>query len=401
MLFHIALKDLKVIFRDRKALAIMLAMPLMIVMILGFALGSMFNQELAIQRFSVGVVNHDEGMMSQVFINEVLRKNMKDIFSTFVVDEIQADQMLKDNTVPCVIIIPEDFSKNIDSKAATKVEIKTNDDTHLKDGIVRSVTEGFAQGITRSLIVSEIAEDVYRKYDLPVNKPFEGMSDKSAIMFDLQKKLGNEMLEFKAEEQEKERSLTAMEYYAAAMLVMFLLFGANMGTRLIVEERENRTLGRIMSARPGKVTLITGKFLGLMFICLAQATILMLFTRIFYGVVWGSSLPGLLLITLSSVFAAASFGMFIAAIAKTPKAADGFGQLFIQVFTVLGGGMWPVYLMPDAMKTIAKFTLNWWAFNGYHNIMLGMGAGKVLPACGILLLMGTIYLGAGVLRFRV
>lgn len=401
MLLHIALKDLKILFRDRKALAVMLAMPLLIVLILGFALNGVFSNELAVQKFSIAVVNKDEGLMSQIFINRVLRSEMSKMFATFVVDESNAGDMLKNKTVPVVITIPENFSKDIENRKPVKLEIKSNDEGQFKANIVRSVTDGFAQSISQSYAGAFAVVDVFKKYKIPIEKQMEGMSDASAMMAALQGRLGNGMLEFNGQEQEKNKSLSAMGYYAAAMLVMFLLFGANMGTRLIIEEREKMTLGRIMSARPGKVILITGKFLGLMIICLAQAFILMAFMRIFYRVAWGTSIAGILAVTLCSAFAAAAFGMFIAAIAKTPKAADGFGQMFIQVFTIVGGGMIPIYIMPEAMKTAAKFTLNWWAFSGYHNLMLGMDVFSVLPACGILLLMGVAYLSFGILKFRV
>ncbi|MHB8126657.1 MAG: ABC transporter permease [Desulfitobacteriaceae bacterium] len=401
MLFHIALKDLKIIFRDRKALAVMLVMPLIIVMILGSALGNVFNKELVVQKFSIGVVNHDEGILSQIFINQVLRENMAKMFNTFVVDEEKANEMQKEKVVPCIIVIPQDFSADLEKNIPVKLMIRSTDDGQLKSSIVQSVTEGFAKNISLGYAGAFAAGEVFHKYAIPVTKPSASMSEVSAIMSELQKKLGSEMLEFVVVEQEKQKSLSAIEYYSAAMLVMFLLFGANMGSRLIIEERENKTLGRIISARPGKVTLIAGKFLGLTLICFVQATILIVFTHFFYRINWGSSLSGLLLTTLAAVFAAAAFGIFIAALARTPKAADGLGQLFIQTFTILGGGMFPIYLMPDSMKTIAKFTLNWWAFNGYHNLMLHNDLTTVLPGCGVLLLMGIAYLGAGVLRFRV
>ncbi|MCX7843113.1 MAG: ABC transporter permease [Clostridia bacterium] len=401
MLLHIALKDLKIIFRDRQALAVMLVMPLLIVVILGSALGSSFSPQLAIQRFTVGVVNNDEGLMSQIFINEVLRGKLSDMFSTFVIDEQKAEEMLKSEAAPAVIVIPEGFSESIENGKPVRIDIKAHGDSRLKSGIVRSVTEGFAENLSMGYAGAFATLDTLKKYNIPFNAQANGVSNATAIMGGLQKKLGSEMLKFKEIDQEKQKTISAMSYYSAAMLVMFLLFGANTGTKLIIEERESRTLGRLISARPGKAALITGKFLGLMLICFTQAVILIIFTQLFYGVNWGVSLTGIALVTLSSAFAAAAFGMFIAAIARTVKVADGLGQLFIQAFTVIGGGMWPIYLMPEPVKIAARFTLNWWAFNGYHDLMMGMNPQTVLPYCGILVLMGLAYLSFGILKFRV
>jgi ABC-2 type transport system permease protein len=209
------------------------------------------------------------------------------------------------------------------------------------------------------------------------------------------------LVKFTEVNEEKKRNLSGIQYYSAAMLVMFMLFGSNYGTKLMVEERESRTLGRLMSTRVSRVTLITGKFLGLFLICLTQSLILMVFTRLVYGVHWGNSLPGLALVTLCAVFAGAALGMLIASLAKTVKAADGIGQLFIQTFTIIGGGMIPIYVMPESIRFMANFTLNWWAMKGYNDLMMGMGVTAVLPYCGILALMGAAYLTLGVWRFKV
>ena len=192
-----------------------------------------------------------------------------------------------------------------------------------------------------------------------------------------------------------------MQYYGVAMLAMFLLFGANTATRLMVDERENKTLGRILCAKPSKLILIAGKFIGLMIICFVQATILISFTGLFYGISWGSSFVGIFVVTLSACFAAAGFGMFISAIAKSQQAVEGLGQIFIQGFTLIGGGMIPIYIISPAIKNISRLTINWWVLHGYHDLMLGHGIITVLPYCLILLIMGVFYLSIGAVRFRV
>lgn len=402
MLFHIALKDLKIMFRDRKALAILLVMPALIMFILGSAFGNMFSSGPAIQKFSVGVVNKDDGLLSQVFINNVLRQGMPDMVETYVVSEEKANDMLKEKTVPSIVIIPENFSKDIEDNRQVVVEIKSISEGGIKSGIIRSAAGFFAQNISLGYAGAFAALDVFKRYNIPVQNPIAGMSDATALMADLQKKLSAGVVDFSEKNQEKERNtLSAIQYYSAAMLVMFLLFGASNGTKLIIEERESMTLGRILSSRAHKATLISGKFLGLFLICFVQAVILIAFTSLVYRVNWGPSILSILFVTLCAVFASTGFGMFIAAISRTPKMADGLSQLFIQSFTLVGGGMIPIYIMPEAMKPIAKVTLNWWAFSSYHNLMLGTGVYSVLPFCGILVLMGLVYLGIGITRFRI
>jgi ABC-2 type transport system permease protein len=401
MFFHIAFKDLKIIFKDRKALAVMLVMPALIMLILGSSLGSSFSIDLKVQKFAVGVVNKDRGIMSQVFINKVLRENLSDLFETFVVEEDEANSMLKKNTVPSVIIIPEGFTRNIEANKPVRMEVKTQLFGQFQGSIVKTVAEGFAESTSVNYAGAFAVADTMDQYKIPFPAAAGGVSKATMIMSELQKDIEGELVKFTEVNEEKKRNLSGIQYYSAAMLVMFMLFGSNYGTKLMVEERESRTLGRLMSTRVSRVTLITGKFLGLFLICLTQSLILMVFTRLVYGVHWGNSLPGLALVTLCAVFAGAALGMLIASLAKTVKAADGIGQLFIQTFTIIGGGMIPIYVMPESIRFMANFTLNWWAMKGYNDLMMGMGVTAVLPYCGILALMGAAYLTLGVWRFKV
>ncbi len=400
MILNIALKDLKVIFRDRKALAIMLVMPAVIMLILGSALGPMFESTLIIDKFMIAVVDKDGSLNSQRFYQDFLRGEMSDMFETFVVDEEKANEMLRKEIVPSIIVIPEEFGINISNNSPVQIEVRSSAGESFKTSIVKSVAEGYANGYSRYNAVSVALEEILKdKLDM-IEKPISGLSDRDALMIDLQGKLENSFIDFNEDNQEKNKIVTGMQYYCAGMLVMFVLFGAGMGVKHMTEERENRTLGRLMTTRAGKASVLAGKFLGLMLITFTQALILILFTAIVYRVNWGGSVLGVLAVTISCTFTASGLGMMIAAITKTMKAAEGISQLVVQLFTILGGGMIPIYIMPDAVKTMSKVTLNWWAVNGYYDLMLGSSFVAVLPYCAVMVLMGILYLGIGVTRFR-
>ncbi len=400
MVLHIAFKDLKVLIKDRKAIMMLLLMPALIMLILGTALGSTFSSELAVKKFPIGVVNKDEGQMSQIFINMVLRGDLSKTLSTFVVDEGKANEMLKNKAVSSIIIIPEDFSEKVDGFKDVKLEIKSNADDKIKSNIVESVARGFAHSTSVNYGSAYALIDTFNEFKLPVPSPENGMSKATAVMMELQKNLNSEMVKFKEANQEKTKSVSAMQYYSAAMLVMFLMFSAMSAISNMIEERENRTLSRIMGTRATKVRLVAGKCIGLLLIGGAQSLILIVFTRLVYGVDWGEPLFGLGLITLCAVFACSGLGMFVAAVSKTLKAANGIGTTIVQVFTAIGGGMIPIYVLPAFIRTLSNVTPNWQAMDGYYKLMQGAGVAAVLPNCLLLAAMGIVYLGIGILKFR-
>ena len=411
MIFQIAMKDLKIVFRDKKALAIMLVMPAVIMFILGNALGPMFEDSNPIERFTVVVVNKDEGILSQVLINDVFRKHGSDVLNTFLEsDEDKANEMLKNKKVSSVVIIPEGFTRRFFEGYDTNIGVKTQADQQYKASIVKSLTEGFCRQIFLYWAAAssgvEVLSEVPKEEGILGEKSEEFPPDLNSLMFDMQQKTGEGILEFyediesNGEGQEKHETVSGMQYYSAAMLVMFILFGASTGTKLMVEERQSNTLGRLLTTGVGKVSLVAGKFLGLLLITFTQAMILIVFTRFSYGVDWGRSIDGVVIITVCAAFSGSGLGMMIGSMAKTSSGAEGLSQLFIQTFTIIGGGMMPLYMMPGFLRVIAKGTLNWWAVNGYYDLMLGSGFTDILPCCGVLVLMGVLYLGIGVARFK-
>jgi ABC-2 type transport system permease protein len=399
MIFHIAFKDLIVLFKDKKALMVLLLMPALIMLILGTALAGAFTSETAVGKFPLAVVNKDDGQMSLYLINMVFKGEMSKQFDTFIVDENEANEMLKNKTVPSVVIIPKDFSKNIDNLKDVKIEVKSNVDDKLKSGIVESVVQGFSKQLSLVYKSADALKDISQKYNTSPSGGTSVMSQ-TTMVNELQQKLGSELVRFQEQEQEKARSVSAMQYYSAAMLVMFLLFSAMQAISFMVEERENKTLSRIMGTRATRVKLIAGKCLGLLMIGSVQALILIVFTGLVYGVDWGGQVFGVALVTICTVFACSGLGMFIAAVAKTLKAANGMGSTMIQIMTAVGGGMVPIYVMPDFIKTLANVTPNWQAMDGYYKLMQGLGMNSILPNCSVLVIMGVLFLSIGILKFR-
>ena len=317
------------------------------------------------------------------------------------VDENEAKSLLSKKKVTSVITIPENFTQGIENNQPVKINTESLMDDKIKANIVESYTKGFAQSISLNYTEAFTVVDEMKKYGLPLPAGANGYSQADMIMADLEKKISMEAFKFSEQEQEKNKSISAIQYYSASMLLMFILFGANMGMMLLIEERETKTLGRIITTGVGKGTLIIGKFLGLLLICFAQSTILILFTKLAYGVFWGGTPADVAIVTFCSVFAGSAMGMFIASVSKTPKTAQSFSQIFIQLSTILGGGMIPIYVMPKLLQHFSKVTVNFWGTKGFLDLMLGSGINTVFQYCGILVAMGIVYLAIGILKFRV
>jgi ABC-2 type transport system permease protein len=188
-----------------------------------------------------------------------------------------------------------------------------------------------------------------------------------------------------------------MQYYAAAMAVMFMVMTALSRGANILREHETGTLPRILVSPTSKSTVLAGHIAGSLLIVLAQFIILMLGTHFIYGVDWGGWLPAILLGGTFS-FAATGIGLALASLFKEPKAADSSIGLIGNIFAALSGSMLPIYAFSDSMKTVAKAVPNYWALQGFIDQMGGMGISHVMSPIAVLMVLGIVSGFVGTLR---
>jgi ABC-2 type transport system permease protein len=78
----------------------------------------------------------------------------------------------------------------------------------------------------------------------------------------------------------------------------------------------------------------------------------------------------LLVVTLFSGLAAIGFGILLGTIADTQEQSAPFGATSVVVLAAVGGIWVPVFLMPEFMQSVAKFSPMNWGLNAYYDIIL-------------------------------
>ncbi|RCX16294.1 ABC-2 type transport system permease protein [Anaerobacterium chartisolvens] len=396
MVLHIALKDLKIIAKDIKALISLLLMPVFIMLILGTALGAIFEEDNGISKFPISVVDKDKGFDSQLFVG-IIRDYYGSIFELEEDTEEAAMKKLRSNKVAAIILIHENYTVNLSNNREVKVDVLSNNEEALKG----TFTFGTANGYMNILSISRKGYHAFMETATASgNKDFIERGLNGNIMMKIATRLSEELIEFKESTQKETKPISSLQYYSVAMLVMYILFSSVTGVTLMLQEKENRTLGRIIGAGVSKFELILGKCIGLATIGALQSIILVIFTTVFYRVDWGGPLYALIILSLCLVFFSSGFGMFIAAIGKNVKAANNLGEVLIMIFTALGGGMMPFYLFPDFMKTISSITPNRHAMDAYYKLMQGTDFYAIAPNCIILFAAGLLFLIIGISKFE-
>src|SRR5262249_7314389 len=110
---------------------------------------------------------------------------------------------------------------------------------------------------------------------------------------------------------------------------------------------------------------------------------------------------GFVLVTLSYALTAATFGLLIAALGKSPQAARGISILVVLMMVMLGGAWMPSFLFPRWLQTVTLGIPTRWAVDGFDGTLWrGFTLAETLPTFGVLLGFSVVFGVLASWRFR-
>lgn len=168
----------------------------------------------------------------------------------------------------------------------------------------------------------------------------------------------------------------------------------------IVSERTRGTLLRLRLAPLSRGQILAGKGLACFIFCISVCCLLLLIAKFIFGV--RTPNPTLLIL---SVFSAGicfvGLMMLISVLGKTEQAVGGAGWAILLVMSMSGGGMVPLMFMPKWMLTISHLSpVKWGILSLEGAIWRGFSFAEMTLPLGILISVGIVAFSAGVVIFR-
>lgn len=198
------------------------------------------------------------------------------------------------------------------------------------------------------------------------------------------------------------RPISSFDYYAAAIMAMFILFAAAQGGRTLLEEKQNITFQRMVIAGTPRAVILAGKFFTIFILVLLQVAVMTAYSTIILKVNWGNT--GLVALTsLCSAFAIAGIGTVIAAAtykADNDKMANVFETAVIQTMALLGGSFFPVDIMPSFMRKFSVLSLNGISLKSYLSVMMGYDIEEIAHYLASLIILGAVFVVLAVYIFN-
>ena len=178
--------------------------------------------------------------------------------------------------------------------------------------------------------------------------------------------------------------------------VMWAMIGVCMSFAIsIVHERIRGTFLRLRLAPISRSQVLAGKGLAAFLAALGATTFLLLFAAVVFHVRI-SNPPALVVALVAAAFCFTGVMMLISVFGRTHSAVAGAGWAVLLVMSMTGGGMIPLIAMPAWMQSVSNFSLVKWGVLAVEGaIWRGFSPQEMALPVGILLAAGVVGFAVG------
>jgi len=401
----IAWKDLRSTSRNVPALLMMLAAPLALAALLGFAFGGGNGFDIAATK--VVVANQDKGaagagQSAGAAIQTILTsKDLKDVLATRTRSSAAAARKAVDDGKAAVaVIVPQDFSAVVygsDPTATSQVELYENPTSEIGGSIVEGVVGQVLADFNGARAAAAGAVSLRSQSDPPAAQvaaaAAQAFSHSGGVSAGLQ------FSQRAPQAGKTEKSVSVTGQILAGMMIFFMFFGAaNVARTILTEDREG-TLPRLFTTPTRRGTIIGGKFVAVFATISVQAVVLLVAGRLLFNIQWGR-LDAVVLLTVVAAGVAGGLALLIISFAKTPAQAGAIGSGIYLVLALLGGNFTGTAQSSGTFATVQKFTPNGWLIQGWDTTLRGGGAGDIRWQVLVPLGFAVAFFFFAVLRMR-
>ena len=334
--FYQMLYSFKRIFTDTKPLLSKFLTIAVVILILGSAFSKEFGSlSESLDPVRLGYLNEDDGEIGKVLIDNLMdAENIEDWISLVEVDSFEEGKRLagdsdvdEEDKIQGLLYFPSDFSDNyMDDDEKGNIKIYTGKTSQVDATVIKCVLDSFTSVIDlNKVVVEEFGTRITEEYSLDAGV--------------------EELL------MESEDKPTAMDYYAVAMLMMFLMYSAEYGCNAIAEHYFGSIGDRIKTTPLKPYQQYVGKLSGVCFSSTIQGLFLVIFTKVIYNVNWGNNYLLLFLTVFSMSCVAVAIGALICMITRDRARGQSLVSIVVIASTFLAGGF--VYMDMGQLKFIS------------------------------------------------
>jgi ABC-2 type transport system permease protein len=316
-------KEFRHIVRDPRSLIMALAVPLLLVVLFGYALS------LDVDRIPTLIYDGDNTIASRALVQRFIGSSFFEIRG-FVRDYVSIEKAIDRNSVLLGVVIPVNYSREITAGHQANVQLLLDG----SDSNTASIALGYAESLVRAYSEDLGIRAQSRKGAGPASGP--AVDTKLRIWY-------NPELESK-------------NYVVPGLIAVILMIIAALLTSLtIAREWETSTMEQLLSTPIRPAELVLGKMLAFFAIGLADAAIAIAAAVVIFGVPLRGNTFFLMFTTCVFLCGTLCWGIFLSAAARSQLLAYQLGLLtsFMPSF-LLSGFIYSVENMPGVIQAVTR-----------------------------------------------
>jgi len=362
----IVLKEFIQMRRDRVTFAMMIGIPLMQLLLFGFAINS------DPKHLPTAIRAADQGPFARTLV-AALRTSGYFALVREAATEAETDRLLKLGEVQFVINIPQDFSRQLLRGEQPTVLIEADATDPAATGPAISAVRAIADSVLNRDLTGPLAR--LRGRGGPVN--------------------------FAIHAHYNPENITQYNIVPGLMGVVLTMTMVIITALAITRERERGTMENLLATPVRPIEVMVGKILPYIAVGYIQVSLIVLAARLVFGVPMIGSLALLYGVALFFIAANLAVGITFSTLAKNQLQAVQMAVFFFLPSILLTGFMFPFRGMPEWAQWLGTCLPNTHFLRIVRGILLkGNGLAEIAPEIWPLLLFLAVAMTIGVKRYR-
>ncbi len=353
------IKETKHIVRDRRTMLILFGMPVVMMLIFGFAITT------DVRNVKVTVVT---AVMNPRIQQVVQRIDASEYFVvTHTVSNTQeAKQLLADHQADMAIVFSNDFANERYSEQASVQFLVDYTDPNMAEQRVSYIQQ---------IIMDELCSQQTTEQQAIAN---------TKLLYNPQMK-------------------SAYNFVPGIMGMLLMLICAMMTSVSIVREKERGTMEVLLVSPVKPLYIMIAKTVPYFVLSIFILISILLISKFILAVPIEGSVITILAVSLLYIVLALALGMLISVVSQTQVVALLIsGMLLIMPSTMLSGMIYPIESMPTVIQYISTIVPTRWYVSAIKKVMImGVGVDMIYEELIIMLGMTLLFLGIALKKFKI
>jgi ABC-2 type transport system permease protein len=356
-------KEFYHIFRDKRSLFILFGMPIIQILLFGFAITN------EISNVDIAILDHAKDATTQEIINKIAASKYFSI-RQHIDKESDIETAFKKGKVKAVLNFENHFSKNLIKEQYATIQVITD----ATDPNTANTISNFVNAMLQNYL-KEQNSDIKAVYQImPQTRLVYNPELKSVYMF-----------------------------VPGVMTIILMLVSAMMTSISITREKELGTMEVLLVSPIKPILVIVGKVFPYIFLSIINASIIILLSIFVFKMPIQGSLLLLGLESVLFIITALGLGILISTISATQQTAMMISLMGLMLPTILlSGFIFPITSMPLPLQVISNIIPAKWFIIIIKGILLkGVGIHYLWKESLILLGMTVFFIGLSLKKYKI